>query len=68
MCFGKILILEENLSMALAWAGWIWLGFIATVTFGNVLWYGKPKGLWVLENAYYLVNLLIMTAILYSWN
>lgn len=57
----------ENLSMALEWAAWIWLGFVATVTLGKVLWDGKPKGLWVLENAYYLLLLLIMTTILYSW-
>ncbi len=58
----------ENLSMALEWTGWIWLGFVATVTLGNVLWHGRPKGLWALENAYYLVTLLVMTSILYSWN
>jgi hypothetical protein len=58
----------ENLSMALEWTGWIWLGFVATVTLGNVLWHGRPKGLWALENAYYLVTLLVMTAILYSWS
>ncbi len=58
----------ENLSMALEWTGWIWLGFVATVTLGNVLWHGRPKGLWALENAYYLVTLLVMTSILYSWS
>jgi len=56
-----------NVSEALEWAGWIWLGFIATVTLGNVLWHGRPKELWALENAYSLVNLLVMTAILYNW-
>lgn len=58
----------ENLSMALEWTGWIWLGFVATITLGNVLWGGRPKALWVLENAYYLLSLLIMTAIMYSWS
>lgn len=57
----------DNLQMALRWAFWIWLGFIATVSLGSVLWGGRPKALWVLDNAYYLVSLLIMTAILYSW-
>ncbi|MBI4592372.1 DUF1761 domain-containing protein [Candidatus Uhrbacteria bacterium] len=57
-----------SLSEALEWTGWIWLGFIATVTLGNVLWHGRPKALWVFENAYYLLNLLIMTTILYSWS
>ena len=58
----------ESLSMALEWTVWIWLGFVATVTLGNVLWHGRPRALWALENAYYLVTLFIMTAILYSWN
>ena len=40
---------------------------VATVTLGNVLWHGRPKALWALENAHYLVTLLIMTTILYSW-
>lgn len=43
---------------------WVWLGFVATVTVGMVLWDGKPLKLWVLNNAYNLLGLLIMSAIL----
>lgn len=55
-----------------AWGGvvagvWIWLGFIATVTLGKVLWEGKPWSLWVLDNAHYLVSLAVMGAILAVW-
>lgn len=56
-----------DLMEALQWAGWIWLGFIATVTLSGVLWKREPKALWVLDNGYRLVALLTMTAILYSW-
>lgn len=43
---------------------WNWLGFIAPVTLGVVLWEGKPWKLWVLHNAYYLLALLVMGVIL----
>ena len=43
---------------------WNWLGFIAPVTLGSVLWEKKPWSLWVLNNAYWLLSLLIMGVIL----
>ena len=46
---------------------WNWLGFVAPVTLGMVLWEGKPWKLWVLLNGYYLVSLLIMGVILALW-
>ena len=46
---------------------WSWLGFIAPVTLGTVLWEGKSWKLWMLNNAYYLVLLLIMGSILAVW-
>ena len=45
----------------------VWLGFIATVTLGGTLWEGKPWKLWILNNAYWLVMMLIMGAILGAW-
>lgn len=44
----------------------LWLGFIATVTASNVIWGVKSKVLWKLENAYYLISLLMMSAILFA--
>src|SRR3989344_4053159 len=35
-----------------------WLGFVAPVTLGAVLWEGRPWKLWFLMNGYYLVALL----------
>ena len=46
---------------------WNWLGFIAPVTLGTVLWEGKPWKLWMLNNAYYLVLLCVMGTILALW-
>ena len=46
---------------------WNWLGFVAPVTLGSVLWEGKPWKLWFLNNGHYLVALLCMGAILAMW-
>ena len=43
---------------------WSWLGFIAPVTLGVVLWDGKPWKLWFLQSGYYLVALLVMGVII----
>lgn len=46
---------------------WSWLGFVAPVMLGSVLWDGKPWKLFPLQSGYYLVGLLIMGAIIGSW-
>jgi hypothetical protein len=46
---------------------WIWLGFVATFTFGSVLWQGKSFKLWVLDNAHNLLSLAVSGAILAVW-
>lgn len=45
----------------------IWLGFVATITLGTVLWEDKPLKLYMLNNAYNILSLVIMGAILASW-
>ena len=45
----------------------VWLGFIAPVTLGSVLWDGRSWKLWSINNGYYLANLLIMGIILSIW-
>lgn len=45
----------------------VWLGFIAPVTVGPVLWEGKPWKLWYITSGYYLVSLVIMGKILAVW-
>lgn len=44
-----------------------WLGFIAPVTLGAVLWEGRPWKLWFLNAGYWLVSLLAMGMILALW-
>ncbi len=46
---------------------WNWLGFIAPVTLGSVLWEGKSWKLWFLMNGYYLLSFLIMGSIVALW-
>ena len=57
----------EGISAGLQTGFWNWLGFIAPVTLGSVLWDGKPWKLWVLNNAYNLLSLLVMGVILALW-
>ncbi len=54
-------------SSGLMGAFWNWLGFIAPVLLGKVLWEGKSFKLWILDSGYYLVALLIMGTILSLW-
>jgi len=46
---------------------WNWIGFIAPVTVGSVLWEGKSWKLWALNAGYYLVVLLLMGILLALW-
>ncbi len=57
----------------LGWSGWrngmivgfwLWLGFVAPVTFSPVLWQGQPVKAWLLHNGYYLLTLLVMGVIM----
>jgi hypothetical protein len=45
-----------------------WLGFVAPVSLGMVLWDGKPWKLWAINSGYYLVSLLLMGLILGWWS
>ncbi len=47
---------------------WIWIGFFASTTLlGNVLWENKPWGLFVLNGLYWLIELMVASAILAVW-
>jgi hypothetical protein len=56
-----------TISNTLMLAFWIWLGFVATVMIGVVLWEGKPWKLYLLNIGYQLVALLAMASILAAW-
>ena len=57
----------QGISAGLQGGFWTWLGFIAPITTGSVLWDGKPWKLWILTNSYYLLTLLVMGTILAVW-
>lgn len=46
---------------------WNWLGFIAPVTVGSVIWENRPWKYWFITAGYYLVLLLINGIILAKW-
>jgi len=49
-------------------AFWMWLGFVATSMIGMVLWEGRPNTLYLINAAYFLVSMVVMSAILYLWS
>lgn len=46
---------------------WLWLGFIAPVLLGSVLWESKPVKYYLINVSYWLVLLLINGGILAVW-
>jgi hypothetical protein len=46
---------------------WLWLGFIATVMLGTILWEGKTVKLYAINVFYYLVSIFVMSLILVFW-
>jgi hypothetical protein len=45
-----------------------WLGFVAVVTISTVTYERKPVKLYLLNNGYQLVSILVMSAILAVWD
>lgn len=67
LVFATAYLHAEGVSAGLTAGFWNWLGFVAPVTLGIVLWEGKPWKLWLLNTSYWLVSLLIMGVILALW-
>ena len=59
--------LGTTVSDALQTAFWIWLGFVATIQIGIVLWDGKPWKLYFINASHQLVSLALMATILALW-
>lgn len=80
LSFVGSLVTAAVLSMLVGWMGaktlgagiaagfWAWLGFVATVTLGAVLFAKMSWNLYILNNAYQLVSLAVMGAILAKWS
>lgn len=63
--FGEAL--GESIGGTGATAGiWMWLGFVAPVTLGNVLWEGRSWKYWFIVSGYYFVSLVLMGIIIAS--
>ena len=62
-----VLLKYSGLAAGATLGFWLWLGFLATSLLGGVLWEGKPWGLYILNSAHWLVNLLVIGASLGYW-
>jgi len=67
--FISLLVMAYALSLflnvdGLMGAFWIWLGFIATIMFGSVIWEGKPLKLYFINVFHWLAVILVMGTIL----
>lgn len=46
---------------------WIWLGFVATISYGRVIWAHESLTMFALNAGFHLVELLMMGAIIAGW-
>jgi hypothetical protein len=67
LVFASAYLKASGTSAGLTAGFWNWLGFIAPVMLGKVLWEGKPWKLWALDSGYYLVLLCLDGVILANW-
>ena len=65
--FGQSYLGITGFSAAFQAGFWNWLGFIAPVLVGAVLWEKKSWKLFFLNSGYYLVALILMAWILVCW-
>lgn len=67
LVFASVYLNVSGIGAGLMAGFWNWLGFVAPVTLGGVLWEGKSWKLWGLNNSYHLVTLLLMGVVLSLW-
>jgi hypothetical protein len=67
LIFASSYLGEVGISAGLMSGFWNWLGFVAPVSLGIVLWESKPWKLWAINAGYYLVVLCVMGIILSLW-
>ena len=65
--FASTYLQTSGIAAGLQAGFWNWLGFIAPVTVGMVLWEGKPWKLWMIVAGYWLVTMCTMGVILALW-
>jgi len=62
--FGNAYFKMSGISGGLMGGFFGWLGYIAPVTLSTKLYEKKPWGLWLLDNAFWFISLLVMGTIL----
>lgn len=67
LVFASAYLGESGISAGLQTGFWNWLGFVAPVTIGVVLWEGKSWKLWAIVAGNWLVTLCVMGVILALW-
>jgi hypothetical protein len=67
LIFASTYLMMWGVSAGIMAGFWNWLGFIAPVTLGTVLFDGRSWKLWFLNNGYWLLSLMIMGVILSLW-
>ena len=65
--FGNAYLHTGGVSGGLMCGFFNWLGFIAPLTLTSVVYEKRRWKLWVLDNGFWLVSLLVMGAILSAW-
>jgi hypothetical protein len=65
--FGDAYVNMSGVSGGLMGGFFGWLGYIAPVTLCTKLYEKKPWGLWLLDNAFWLISLMLMGSILSFW-
>lgn len=65
--FGNAYFHMSGISGGLMGGFFGWLGYIAPVTLTTKLYENKPWGLWLLDNAFWFISLLVMGSILSVW-
>lgn len=56
-----------RLSIGLQTGFWLWLGLVATIQLGTVLWEQKSWKLYMLNITHWLIVILVMSSILAMW-
>ena len=65
--FGNAYFKMSGISGGLMGGFFGWLGYIAPVTLSTKLYEKKPWKLWLLDNAFWFISLLVMGMILSAW-
>jgi cytochrome c biogenesis factor len=65
--FGDYYLKASGITGGLEGAFFLWLGFVATVTLCTKLYEKKPWGLWLLDNGFWLIAMMVMATILSVW-